>query len=250
MESLGEKSKSTKGFFKYLFNFDEDTKSNLLNITQYSFLAIIPILLINKGLQRYMPDVDEEKGSLEIIAEILVQLIVMFVGLFYVNRIITYIPTFSGMDYPDLSIVYIISSTLIVVLSSQTRIGEKCNIIIDRMTEVWNGKMGNTKENHKKSTSKKNIQYSTPAPSVTSQKILPSTNNQNNYSDGTSIQNLPNSDNYSNPNSSPDFNKFYQQDNTPLVNASSPSPSEGFENGGGIMAANEALGGSTSFSSW
>lgn len=249
MESLGEKSKSTKGFFKYLLNFDEETKSDLLNITQYSFLAIIPILLINKGLQRYMPDVDEEKGSLEIIAEILVQLIVIFIGLFYVNRIITYIPTFSGKDYPDMSIICIILSTLIVILSSQTRIGEKCNILIDRITEVWNGKMGNTKENQKKTTSKKNIQYSTPAPSVTSQKILPPTTNQNNYSDGTSIQNLPNSDNYSNPNSSPDFNKFYQQDNTPLVNASSPS-SEGFENGGDIMAANEALGGSSSFSSW
>jgi hypothetical protein len=250
MESLGEKSKSTKGFFKYLFNFDEDTKSDLLNIIQYSFLAIIPILLINKGLQRYMPDVDEEKGSLEIIAEILVQLIVMFVGLFYVNRIIKYIPTFSGMDYPDLSIVCIIASTLIVILSSQTRIGEKCNIIIDRMTEVWNGKMGNTKENQKKTTSKKTSQSTTSVPPVMSQKILPPTTNQNNYSDGTSIQNLPSSDNYSNPNSPPDFNKFYQQDNTPLVNASSPSPSEGFENGGGIMAANEALGGGGSFSSW
>lgn len=248
MESLGEKSKSTKGFFKYLLNFDEDTKSDLLNITQYSFLAIIPILLINKGLQRYMPDVDEEKGSLEIIAEILVQLIVIFVGLFYVNRIIRYIPTFSGMDYPDMSIVFIIASTLIVILSSQSRIGEKCNILIDRITELWNGKMGNTKENQKKTTSKKTSQATTSAPQVSSQKILPPTTNQNNYSDGTSIQNLPNSDSYSNPNSSPDFNKFYQQDNTQMINASSPS--EGFENGVGIMAANEALGGSSSFSSW
>ena len=44
-----------------------------------------------------------------------------------------------------------------------------------------------------------------------------------------------------------DFNKFYLQENTPLVNASSPT--EGYENGG-IMAANEVLGGSGGFSSW
>jgi len=249
MESLGEKSKSTKGFFKYLLNFDEDTKGDLLNIIQYSFLALIPVLLINKGLQRFMPDVDEEKGSLEITAEILVQVMVIFVGLYYVNRIVRYIPTFSGMDYPETSIIFIILSTFIMILSSSTRLGEKCNILIDRITELWNGKIGgggNTKENQKKSTSKKNSQPTTTSQPV-SQKILPSTN-QNSYSDGTSIQNLPNSDNYTSPNGSPDFNKFYLQDNTQLANASSPS--EGFENGGGIMAANEVLGGSSGFSSW
>jgi len=244
MESLGEKSKSTKGFFKYLFNFDEDVKGELLNIIQYSILAIIPVLLINKGLQRFMPDIDEEKGSLEITAEILVQIVVIFIGLFYVNRIIMFIPTFSGMDYPEISIIFIIASTLIMILSSQSRLGEKCNILIERITELWNG--NNTKENQKKSSSKKNNQSSTntsPQQQPASLKILPS-NNPNSYSDGTSINNLPNGNN---PNSSPDFNKFYLQDNTPLVNASSPT--EGYENGG-IMAANEVLGGGGGFSSW
>ena len=244
MESLGEKSKSTKGFFKYLFNFDEDVKGELLNIIQYSFLAIIPVLLINKGLQRFMPDIDEEKGSLEITAEILVQIVVIFIGLFYVNRIIMFIPTFSGMDYPEISIIFIIASTLIMILSSQSRLGEKCNILIERISELWNG--NNTKENQKKSSSKKNNQSSTntsPQQQPASQKILPS-HSSNSYSDGTSINNLPNGNN---PNSSPDFNKFYLQENTPLVNASSPT--EGYENGG-IMAANEVLGGSGGFSSW
>ena len=245
MESLGEKSKSTKGFFKYLFNFDEDVKGELLNIIQYSFLAIIPVLLINKGLQRFMPDVDEEKGSLEITAEILVQIVVIFIGLFYVNRIIMFIPTFSGMDYPEISIIFIIASTLIMILSSQSRLGEKCNILIERISELWNG--NNTKENQKKTSSKKNNQSSSntsPQQQPASQKILPS-HNPNSYSDGTSINNLPNVDN--NPNSPPDFNKFYLQDNTPLVNAAMPT--EGYENGG-IMAANEVLGGSGGFSSW
>ena len=246
MESLGEKSKSTKGFFKYLFNFDENTKGELLNIIQYSFLALIPVLLINKSLQRFMPDVDEEKGSLEITAEILVQIMVIFIGLFYINRIIMFIPTFSGMDYPEVSIIFIIASTLIMILSSQSRLGEKCNILVERITEIWNGKMGNTKESQKKSSSKKNNQSSantSQQQQPASQKILPS-HNQNSYSDGTSINNLPNGNN---PNSSPDFNKFYSQENTPLVNASSPT--EGYENGG-IMAANEVLGGGGSFSSW
>ena len=40
--------------------------------------------------------------------------------------------------------------------------------------------------------------------------------------------------------SSPNFNKMYQNDPTPLVNANSPV--ENYDNN--IMAANEALGGS------
>ena len=156
-----------------------------------------------------------------------------------------FIPTFSGMDYPEISIIFIIASTLIMILSSQSRLGEKCNILIERISELWNG--NNTKENQKKTSSKKNNQSSTntsPQQQPASQKILPS-HNPNSYSDGTSINNLPNVDN--NPNSPPDFNKFYLQDNTPLVNAAMPT--EGYENGG-IMAANEVLGGSGGFSSW
>ena len=34
---------SASGFFNHVFNFDTETKSNLMNITQYLVLAIIPM---------------------------------------------------------------------------------------------------------------------------------------------------------------------------------------------------------------
>ena len=45
MESSDE---SKKNFVKYVFNFNDTTKAELLNIMQYSILAIIPIVVLNK----------------------------------------------------------------------------------------------------------------------------------------------------------------------------------------------------------
>jgi hypothetical protein len=72
MDSLEETSKvsSKMTFFKYVFNFDEDSKNDMMNIVQYAVLAIIPIIVLNKTMQKYVPEADEEKGSAEILAEV------------------------------------------------------------------------------------------------------------------------------------------------------------------------------------
>ena len=75
MESLEEKANSSKGFFKYVFNFDEDSKGEMINLVQYSVLAIIPVVILNKLIQRFIPEADTEKSSVELLAEILIQLI-------------------------------------------------------------------------------------------------------------------------------------------------------------------------------
>lgn len=250
MESLGEASKTTKGFFKHVFNFDEDSKGEMLNIVQYSILALIPIIILNKSMQKYVPEADEQKGSLEIVAEVMVQIIVMFIGILFIHRIIIYIPTYSGVEYPDFSVIFIILAVLLIVLSLQTKLGEKVSIVCDRIVELWDGKMNNnskSKNGNKKSSgnNNNNVKVSQPISQSILPPSMPAQQSQNSYSDGTSINQLPN---YStSPQGSPNFNNMYQQDSTPLVNAASPG--EGYENGGGIMAANEALGGS-GFSSW
>ena len=96
MESLDELSKSTsgkQGFFKHVFNFDEDSKAEMLNIIQYAVLALIPVVILNKLMQRFVPEADDEKGSIEITAEVLAQLIVMFLVILLIHRRITFIPT-------------------------------------------------------------------------------------------------------------------------------------------------------------
>ena len=98
MESLEESSKSISsktGFFKHVFNFDDNSKSEILNIIQYALISLVPVIILNKIMQKYVPEADDEKGSIELLAEISIQVIVMFLGILIINRIITYIPTYS-----------------------------------------------------------------------------------------------------------------------------------------------------------
>jgi len=138
MESL-DSSKSSNTFLKHVFNFNEESKGELLNIIQYSLLAVIPVVIINKVMQKYVPEANEDKGSLEITLEVVLQLVGMFVGIFFTDRIITYFPTYSGIKYLEFSVTNIILAVLVIVLSLQTKLGEKVSILVDRVFELWNG---------------------------------------------------------------------------------------------------------------
>ena len=157
MESLDNATKSSSGFFKYVFNFDEDSKGDLLNIIQYALLAIIPIVSINKLMQNYVPEADDDKGNLELSMEVVLQTIGMFIAIFFINRMITYIPTYSGIKYPEFSVIFIILAVLMITLSLQTKLGEKVSILSDRLVEMWNGK-----SEKKKGARKGNVRVSQP----------------------------------------------------------------------------------------
>jgi hypothetical protein len=148
MESSDETKKisSHMGFFKHVFNFEEDSKSEILNIIQYAFLSIIPIVILNKLSQKYVPEADEEKGNFEILAEIIIQILVIFLGILLIHRIITYIPTYSGFKYENLNLTNVILAFLIIVLSIQTKMGIKVNILFDRISELWNGSSDKSKK--------------------------------------------------------------------------------------------------------
>jgi hypothetical protein len=239
---------SNTNFFKYVFNFDSDTKSEILNIIQYALISIIPIVLLIKTMSKYVPEADDQKSSLELTAEIITQIIVLFIGLFFINRIITFVPTYSGAKYPDISVVRNILIALFITLSLQTKLGEKVNILVERIVDLWEGKTSNNKNGKNK---KQKGQAQTQGQSQAQTQILPQTPNQTAmnqslYSDGTSISSLPSSGASA---STPNYNNMYRNDSTPLVGAASPGGnSEQFESFE-PMAANSVLGGGA-FGSW
>jgi hypothetical protein len=230
MESLSESSNSSKpGFFKHVFNFEDDSKTEILNIIQYSLIAIIPIVLLNKGMQKFVPEADDEKGSIELLAEVVIQIIIMFLGILLTNRIITYIPTYSGTKYPEFSVTYIILAVLVITLSLQTKLGEKVSILVDRVMDLWDGK----KDDKKKKNSSGNVKVTQP---ISQPPSSASAMTQSLYTDSTPISQLPQEQQQM-----PDYNAMYRNDSTPMVGAASPA--EGYANMGPV-AANEALGGS------
>ena len=240
MDSLEETSKvsSKMTFFKYVFNFDEDSKHDMMNIVQYAVLAIIPVIVLNKTMQKYVPEADEEKGSVEILAEVIFQIVYMFLGLFFIHRIIAYIPRYSGTKYPEYHVIYNILPTLLVLLSLQTKLGEKVSILFDRVVELWEGKGDDDKKKKDGKKGKGNVKVSQPisqGQSAITQSLYTGSSNMGASSDGTSISQLPTVSTQQQP----DYNSMYRNDNNPMVGAATP----GFEQPM-IMAANEALGGS------
>ena len=230
MESLEELTKSTNGkpgFFKHVFNFNTDSKNEMMNIVQYAVIALIPVIIMNKAMQRFVPEADEEKGNIEILAEIVGQVIIMFIGILIIHRIITFIPTFSGAKYANFDVTTIILAMLTIILSLQTKLGEKVSIIVDRIMALWEGPKDAKKKGKK---GQGNVKVSQP---ISQGQSAIATAPMMNSPGTTAINSLP-------PMQQPDYNNMYQQDNTPLVGAASPGM-EGFS--GGVMAANE-MGGS------
>jgi hypothetical protein len=241
-----------KNFFKYVFNFDDEGKSEILNILQYFIIAFIPAIILTKVVEKYVPPKDDTKTSLEITAEIIIQLIVLILGLFFINRMVLFFPTFSGENYPK---IYFLSGILSILLTSFTLspvVSGKLNTLVERFNNVWEGKSPDSKEKTKSSNvngKQMNVRVSQPLSTSSNNNNF---NNSPIYNDSTSIHQLPNNDSAQNyalsPQSLPNYNEMYKKQTTPLVDAASPGQSDNFIQE--PMAANDALGSWGGFSSW
>lgn len=130
---------SKKTFLSHVFSTTEEGKAEILNVVQYSIMGVIPIIVLNKLIQRFIPEADTDKSTLELLVEIFIQLLIMFIGIILAHRLITFFPTYSGFKYEHLTLTNVILAFLVLVLSIQTKLGIKVNIIVDRLYELWNG---------------------------------------------------------------------------------------------------------------
>lgn len=189
-----------ENFFEYLFNFDDENKAKLMNIVQYLGLSLIPVVFLLKLIKNYFPEEDDTKGSVEISAEVLAQLVIIFVGIWFIDRVVRYLPTLSKMNYHGFNEVNFIIPILIILVTMQTKLGAKINILSDRIMDMWNGNDNNKKINNNSSNS---IKISQPlaskhqpsqADNLDNCQILPNTL-QNVDKSVTMINNLPNNTN-------------------------------------------------------
>jgi hypothetical protein len=144
MDKISDSVKSVQnesaGFFSYVFNFDMENKYRIMNMLQYTMLTIIPVLLILRGIKHIIPEDDESKGSLEILAESVGQVILIMLAIWFTNKIIYYIPTYSGEEYPKFNEISFIIPFILILATMQTKLGAKFNILIDRVMGMIFGK--------------------------------------------------------------------------------------------------------------
>jgi len=183
MDILNEaREVNRKSFLGHVFSTTEEGKAELLNVIQYSCLGVIPIVVLNKLIQRFVPEADPDNSTLELVVEVFLQVIIMFCGIVLIHRIVSYIPTYSGFKYENLTLTNVILAFLVVVLSIQTKLGLKVNILVDRFNEMWNGPSKESKEDssgvnhHISQADYMHNDAFPPAPIVTSKTEVPNYN--------------------------------------------------------------------------
>ena len=162
-------------FLSHVFSSTEEGKAEILNVIQYSTMGVVPIVILNKLIQRFIPEAEPDKSTLELLVEIFIQLIVMFCGIIIIHRVIVYAPTYSGFKYESLTLTNVILAFLIIVLSIQTKLGMKVNILVDRAFELWNGPSSDDGKQRKR-----NVRTSSP--------MSQHANSQADYLDNTQVQ--------------------------------------------------------------
>ena len=212
MEAI-EVPQSKPGFFKHMFELVDDDKSQLLNYLQYVIVALIPVVIVLKLLRAYVPDDEEDKSTSMITVEVIGQILAIFLSIWLIDRFVRFVPTYSGLPYQPMYLTNFVLAFLMILLTMQSKLGAKVDILVDRVVDMWEGNT-HVKEEKK---SKKKSKSSPPAHDEHQGHIK---------EDGLAILRaaapqgqMPD---MSRARPSPDFNTMYDNQITPMPGAASP----------------------------
>jgi len=240
-----ENIENENGFLKYVFDLNDENKATVMNMLQYAVLAFIPVILVLKVTKTYVPEANEEKGSLELLAESLFQVVFILLSFWFINRVITYIPTYSKKPYKEFNETTFIIGFVFILLTLQTKLGEKISILSDRVLELWTGDVTIKQESQTKVKVSQPLaghqpsqadhlgftQMSQTAPMIPPTPVMTNNKSQTNQYSIPARQPIP------------DFNEMHAGPVTPLPGAAHPTFQE-------PMAANEAFGSGSFGSAW
>jgi len=99
---------TNQGFFSYVFKLSRFKQEDLMNIVQYLMLSVVPVMLFIYFTKKYFPSVEDNDTSIYIFIITFIELIFMIIGIFFIDRIINYIPTYSGKYYETINLTTII----------------------------------------------------------------------------------------------------------------------------------------------
>jgi hypothetical protein len=201
MDEINEVNKGSS-FMSHMFNFDNDTKNELMNLGQYGIISIIPLVALVKIIDNLLPNFDPSRGNMELSVEILIHLTLLLVAVFLVDRFVKYIPTYSGKSHKAVNFLNII----IMFYLTSDKIGEKITELSNRVNDMWNGNLKpvegieNKKKDGKVKVSQpiKQVQRAQPthqasrADYLNSHQQMSATNNQQNEAMSNTQQNEEN----------------------------------------------------------
>ena len=139
----------TSTFISRVSEFDTDTKNNMMNGLQYCILSLVPIIILTKLSSHLFSSIDaNSKGSIELLAEILLQLVVVVIAVLLIHKVIGAIPTYSGaqfvpFNYTTFAVGYLFAS----FVNNHCNLADKIGVLISRLDEAWSGKKNEPETN-------------------------------------------------------------------------------------------------------
>jgi len=238
MEEINTEVNKTNSFLSHMFSFDNDTKNELMNIGQYAIISIIPLIALVKIIDSLLPNFDPTKGNIELTGEILVHLTLLIVAVFLVDRFVKFIPTYSGKSHKAINFLNIV----IMFYLTSDKIGEKISELSLRVNDLWNGSLKpvenieNKKDQNKVKVTQPIKQVQKPQPTHQASRA----DYLNTHQQMSATQNEQNEVMNHNPQQSTGADNNMYNSMGYQAPASQMGPME-------PMAANDALGGFTSF---
>ena len=155
-----EVTKANVGFIDHMTKMDEDTKSILMNTIQYALLSVTPILGLQCIIETVFPEFEESKGNFELAVEIIGQLVFSMISLFFIHRLICFIPTYSKeplstINFLTVALIYVLT----IVYNKTDNLGKKIQSLVKKMKNLWDGVENNDK---KKNDENNNVSISRP----------------------------------------------------------------------------------------
>jgi hypothetical protein len=113
---------------------------DLTNAVQYALLAILPCCALFYGTSSIAQPFDSSASTMQIGVETAAVLALTVAGLYYVNRLVTYVPTYSGVAYGEMSFVAVVLAIAAVVSHSvyfgcqESRQNSRLGVLQERCT--------------------------------------------------------------------------------------------------------------------
>ena len=144
MESFSENvvQRDSNGFFQYITTFDTKVKNDLLNMMQYTLMIILPIVLMDKGITDLFSSDIDDKNNVELAFEVIGEVTLLIIGMYYSHRLVCYVPTYSGEPYTNMNFTSVLFMFVVIVFTFQTTLRSKVDILLDRLYEYVFGISG------------------------------------------------------------------------------------------------------------
>lgn len=146
---------NSKGFISKVLEMDTDTQNGLMNGIQYIAMAVIPIAIVDMVTKHWFASGNPaDKGTIELLAEVLGQAVITLVLLFMVHKLIIAVPTYTGTPMTRINYSTVSLAFLIMAFALNHGMGNKINVVFTRLQDYWEGKSSDTTEKKKNDKSK------------------------------------------------------------------------------------------------